>query len=114
MPYYFNMLLEFRRVLFRSYSSRGKPRTIHDFGGFPRERYEGCYPAPGDPALAARVQQLLAPLAVLADHSWGLDHGSWSVLRHVFPQADVPIVQLSIDERRAAAFHHELGVRLRA
>ncbi|TLY98709.1 MAG: 4,5-DOPA dioxygenase extradiol [Gammaproteobacteria bacterium] len=89
------------------------PRTIHDFGGFPRELYEVRYPAPGDPALAARVQQLLAPLGVLADHSWGLDHGSWSVLRHLFPQADVPIVQLSIDETRPPAFHHELGVRLR-
>ena len=89
------------------------PRTIHDFGGFPRELYEVRYPAPGDPALATRVQQLLAPLRVLADHSWGLDHGSWSVLRHLFPQADVPIVQLSIDETRPPAFHHELGVRLR-
>src|SRR5204862_7609420 len=82
------------------------PRTIHDFGGFPRELYEVKYPAPGSPALAARVQQLLAPLGVLADHSWGLDHGSWSVLRHLFPQADVPIVQLSIDETRPPAFHH--------
>src|SRR2546421_4707416 len=89
------------------------PRTIHDFGGFPRELYEVRYPAPGEATLAARVQQLLAPLAVLADHSWGLDHGTWSVLRHMFPQADVPVVQLSIDETRAAAFHHELGARLR-
>src|SRR2546429_1636246 len=89
------------------------PRTIHDFGGFPRELYEVRYPAPGEATLAARVQRLLAPLAVLADQSWGLDHGSWSVLRHVFPQADVPVVQLSIDETRPAAFHHELGVRLR-
>jgi len=89
------------------------PRTIHDFGGFPRELYEVRYPAPGEATLAARVQQLLAPLAVLADHSWGLDHGTWAVLRHMFPQADVPVVQLSIDETRAAAFHHELGARLR-
>src|SRR2546429_5184712 len=89
------------------------PRTIHDFGGFPRELYEVRYPAPGEATLAARVQQLLAPLAVLADHSWGLDHGTWSVLRHMFPQADVPVVQLSIDETRAPAFHHELGARLR-
>src|SRR2546429_6392441 len=89
------------------------PRTIHDFGGFPRELYEVRYPAPGEATLAARVQQLLAPLAVLADHSSGLDHGTWSVLRHMFPQPDVPVVQLSIDETRAAPFHHELGSRLR-
>ena len=89
------------------------PRTIHDFGGFPRELFEVSYPAPGDAALAVRVQQLLAPLPVLADHAWGLDHGTWSVLRHMFPHADVPAVQLSIDETQPPAFHHEIGVRLR-
>ena len=89
------------------------PRTIHDFGGFPRELFEVSYPAPGDAALAVRVQQLLAPLPVLADHAWGLDHGTWSVLRHMFPYADVPAVQLSIDETQPPAFHHEIGVRLR-
>ncbi len=90
------------------------PRTIHDFGGFPRELFEMRYPAAGDPALAARVAGLLAPLPVEASESWGLDHGTWSVLCHVFPKADVPVVQLSIDETRPPAFHHELGTRLRA
>ena len=63
------------------------PKTIHDFGGFPQELYQVQYPAPGDPALAARVQKLLAPLPVRLDERWGLDHGTWSVLRHVYPHA---------------------------
>ncbi len=88
------------------------PRTIHDFGGFPRELYQVQYPAPGDPDLARRVQQMLAPLPVSLDNSWGLDHGTWSVLRHVYPDADIPIVQLSIDESRPAPFHFEIGRKL--
>jgi 4,5-DOPA dioxygenase extradiol len=88
------------------------PRTIHDFGGFPRELYQVRYPAPGDPALALRVQQLLAPIEVAPDSTWGLDHGTWSVLRHVYPQADIPVVQLSIDESRPASFHYEIGRRI--
>ncbi|HSM78564.1 MAG TPA: 4,5-DOPA dioxygenase extradiol [Bryobacteraceae bacterium] len=88
------------------------PKTIHDFGGFPRELYRVQYPAPGDPALARRVQQLLAPLPVALDSSWGLDHGAWSVLRHVYPDAGVPIVQLSIDETRMPAFHFDIGRKL--
>jgi 4,5-DOPA dioxygenase extradiol len=88
------------------------PRTIHDFGGFPQELYRVQYPAAGDPDLARRVQQLLAPMPVQLDNSWGLDHGTWSVLRHVFPEADVPVVQLSIDETQPAIFHFEIGRRL--
>lgn len=88
------------------------PRTIHDFGGFPAELYQVTYPAPGDPALARRVRDLLAPLDVGLDQRWGLDHGTWSVLCHVFPQADIPVVQLSIDETQPPAFHYELGKRL--
>src|SRR5437763_29750 len=90
-----------------------QPRTIHDFGGFPRELYQVSYPAPGDPRLASRVQEALAPLEVGLDDRWGLDHGTWSVLRHVYPQADVPIVQLSIDETQPASFHYQTGRRLR-
>jgi 4,5-DOPA dioxygenase extradiol len=85
------------------------PRTIHDFGGFPRELYQVEYPAPGSPELAKRVQELLAPLPVHLDQDWGLDHGTWSVLCHVFPHADIPVVQLSIDETRPAKFHYELA-----
>jgi 4,5-DOPA dioxygenase extradiol len=88
------------------------PPTIHDFGGFPPELYRVEYPAPGDPALASRVQSQLAPTPVGLDGHWGLDHGTWSVLRHVFPEADVPVVQLSIDETQPPAFHYELGRRL--
>jgi 4,5-DOPA dioxygenase extradiol len=89
-----------------------QPRTIHDFGGFPRELYEVDYPAPGDPELARRVRDLLAPLAVGLDHRWGLDHGTWSVLCHVFPEAGIPVVQLSIDGSQPAAFHYEVGKKL--
>jgi 4,5-DOPA dioxygenase extradiol len=88
------------------------PRTIHDFGGFPRELFQVQYPAPGDPVLARRVQNLLAPLEVRLDNSWGLDHGTWSVLRHVYPDADIPVVQLSIDEGKSASFHFEIGKKL--
>lgn len=88
------------------------PRTIHDFGGFPRELYEVQYSAAGSPELARQVQQLLAPVSVQLDQTWGLDHGTWSVLCHVFPNADIPVVQLSIDETRAPEFHYELARRL--
>ncbi len=88
------------------------PKTIHDFGGFPKQLYEVQYAAPGDPDLARRLQSLLAPVPVMMDESWGLDHGTWSVLRHLYPDADIPVIQLSIDERQPAYFHFELGQRL--
>ncbi len=91
------------------------PRTIHDFGGFPRELYEVQYPAPGDPRLAERVRDLLAPdVPVALDERWGIDHGTWSVLVHLFPDADVPVVQLSVDERKPPQFHYEVGKRIGA
>lgn len=88
------------------------PRTIHDFGGFPEELYRVQYPAPGSPELARRVSDLLLPGSVELDDSWGLDHGTWSVLAHIFPKADIPVVQLSIDNRQPPIFHYELGKRL--
>lgn len=89
-----------------------KPRTIHDFGGFPKPLFQVQYPAPGDLDLCKRVQEVLAPAEVGFDQRWGLDHGTWSVLVHVFPQADVPVVQLSMDETQPAQFHYDLGRRL--
>lgn len=91
-----------------------QPRTIHDFAGFPRELSALQYPAPGDAALAARLAGLLAPTPVAQDQAWGLDHGAWSVLVHLFPQADVPVVQLSLDASQPESFHYALGQRLSA
>jgi len=88
------------------------PRTIHDFYGFPKPIYDIAYPAPGGAWLANRVTDLLAPVPVRHDHDWGLDHGAWSVLMHLFPQADVPVLQLAIDRRQPPAFHYELGRKL--
>jgi len=89
-----------------------EPRTIHDFGGFPKELYAVQYPAPGSPVLARRVRDLLSPVPVKLDESWGLDHGTWAVLTHVFPDTDIPVVQLSIDQTQPAMFHYEMGKRL--
>ena len=93
-------------------TAQDQPRTIHDFGGFPRELYEIKYPAPGDPELARHVRDLLAPITAGLDTRWGLDHGTWSVLCHVFPQADIPVIQLSIDETQPASFHYDTAKRL--
>jgi 4,5-DOPA dioxygenase extradiol len=89
-----------------------RPETIHDFYGFPRELFEVTYPAPGDPDLARRVARLVTSAEVIPDSERGLDHGSWSVLLAMYPQADVPVVQLSLDMTRPAAFHHALGREL--
>ncbi len=88
------------------------PRTIHDFGGFPDELFQVQYPAPGDPALAQRVKELLAPINVEEDDNWGLDHGAWSVLKHIYPNADIPVVQISINSSTPAQFHYDIGQAL--
>jgi 4,5-DOPA dioxygenase extradiol len=86
-----------------------RPRTIHDFGGFPRELFEVQYPARGDVGLAERVSRLLAERRAALREDWGLDHGTWSVMRHIVPGADVPVVQLSIDRNLPPADHLEIG-----
>lgn len=91
-----------------------QPETIHDFGGFPDELFAVQYPAPGSPALAARVAELLAPLPVGLDtDGWGLDHGTWSILVHMYPEADIPVVQLSMDASKPPQHHYDVGRLLR-
>ena len=85
------------------------PRTIHDFGGFPKTLFEVQYPAPGSPELAAGTQKLITSTTVGLDHSWGLDHGAWSVLKHLYPNADVPVIQLSIDYSLKPEQHYALA-----
>lgn len=96
-------------------TAMAQPKTIHDFGGFPQALFDTQYPAPGSPELAAELQSLLAPVQVIADTSeWGLDHGSWGVLIKMYPQADIPVVQLSVDGTQPAEYHYELGRKLAA
>ncbi|TPG61469.1 4,5-DOPA dioxygenase extradiol [Ewingella americana] len=91
------------------------PRTIHDFGGFPQALFDKRYPAPGSPALAKQLQELLKPINVTADTSeWGFDHGTWGVLIKMYPEADIPVVQLSIDGTQPAEYHYQIGRKLAA
>ncbi len=90
-----------------------KPKTIHDFGGFPRQLFEYQYPAPGSPELAQLIQQTVQKTPVGLDQSWGLDHGTWSVLCRMYPEANIPVVQLSLDQTQAPAYHYALGQELR-
>jgi 4,5-DOPA dioxygenase extradiol len=91
-----------------------KPRTIHDFGGFPEALYEVQYPAPGSPELAREAQKLVRKTPVGSDDKWGLDHGCWSVVKHLYPHADVPVIQMSLDRYRSPQFHFELAKELAA
>lgn len=88
------------------------PRTIHDFGGFPQALFDVQYPAPGSPELAKETADLLTPVPVEEDHSWGLDHGAWSVIKHMYPNADIPVIQMSIDYTKPAQYHFELAKKL--
>lgn len=88
------------------------PPTIHDFGGFPKKLFNVQYPAPGSPELAKETKQLLSPLIVELDEKWGLDHGAWSVIKHLYPNADVPVIELSIDYTRSPDYHFDLVKQL--
>ncbi len=90
------------------------PKTIHDFGGFPQALFDVQYPAPGSPELATEIQKLITNPAVELDHDWGLDHGTWSVVKHMYPDAYIPVLQFSIDYYKPAAYHYELAKQLLA
>jgi len=90
------------------------PRTIHDFGNFPQALFDVRYPAPGSPELAQQIADILSPVTVYQDQEWGFDHGSWGVLIKMYPDADIPVVQLSIDGTKSPAYHFELGRKLAA
>ncbi|HTM98113.1 MAG TPA: 4,5-DOPA dioxygenase extradiol [Pedobacter sp.] len=90
------------------------PATIHDFGGFPQALFDVQYPAPGHPALAKETAELITSTTVVLDHDWGLDHGAWSVIKHMYPAADIPVLQLSIDYTKDAQYHYNLAKELSA
>jgi 4,5-DOPA dioxygenase extradiol len=90
------------------------PRTIHDFGGFPKALFDVQYPAPGSPELARETKNLVKKTEVGLDEKWGLDHGAWSVIKHLYPNADVPVIQMSLDYRQTAQWHYELAKELAA
>jgi 4,5-DOPA dioxygenase extradiol len=91
-----------------------QPETIHDFGGFPPELFAAQYPAPGDPSLASEAKSLITKAEVGLDHEWGLDHGTWTILAHMYPDAKIPVLQLSIDYYRSPQYHYELAQELNA
>ena len=89
-----------------------KPKTIHDFGGFPQELFDVQYPAPGSPAIAQQTKEAITSTEVGLDQQWGLDHGTWSVVKHLYPKADVPVIQLSLDYTKGPQYHFELAKEL--
>ena len=89
-----------------------KPKTIHDFSGFPKELYEVQYPANGNPELAKEIKSRVKKADIELDVNWGLDHGAWSVVKHLYPKADVPIIQMSLDYRQPPQYHFELSKEL--
>lgn len=89
-----------------------QPRTIHDFGGFPQALFDVQYPAPGDLELAIETKKLITSTTVELDHDWGLDHGTWTIVRHMYPDADIPVLQLSIDYHQPAQYHYDLAKHL--
>lgn len=93
-------------------TATSKPQTIHDFGGFPQELFDVEYPAPGSPELALETTQLFERGKVGLDHEWGLDHGTWTVVKHMYPKADIPVLQLSIDYYQSGVYHQELAKNL--
>lgn len=90
------------------------PRTIHDFGGFPKELFDVQYPALGSPVLAEETAKVITKTEVGLDHHWGLDHGAWSVIKHLYPNADIPVIQMSLDRRKSPQYHYELARELTA
>lgn len=90
------------------------PKTIHDFGGFPQALFDVQYPAPGNPSLAKATSKLVTSTTVGLDHDWGLDHGTWSVVKHMYPDADIPVLQLSIDYNQPPQYHYDLAKQLKA
>lgn len=90
------------------------PKTIHDFGGFPQALFDVQYPAPGNPSLAKETASMIVSTQVELDHDWGLDHGTWTVVRHMYPEANIPVLQLSIDYTKGPQFHYELAKELYA
>lgn len=90
------------------------PATIHDFGGFPKELFAVQYPAPGSPALAKETQSLIQKAEVGLDDKWGLDHGAWSVIKHLYPHADIPVIQMSLDYSQGPQYHYELAQEIRS
>lgn len=91
-----------------------KPKTIHDFGGFPKELFEVQYPAPGNPDLAKETKYLVKKTEVGLDDKWGLDHGAWSVIKHLYPKADIPVIQMSLDYKQTPQYHYELAQEIKS